>query len=180
MAEKSEVGWSVESGSRNKVFPPQKWDLDWSWGAANQNFACERVLSDTAADQTVLYLRQGGQTLLFHVPHQLVPRELQALLHVQLWHVNSDQQVPLLGRRRRASTCVLLHLQRHKMKHENAYCRAYSVKCLPKVWPAGGSWREYGQVGQHYVEVDSQAGAQPDRGLGGGAPGCSGLQKIKI
>lgn len=99
--------WSQEAGIQLFL---RKNEIGLAVAAASQNIACERALSDTAADQTVLYLGQRGQTLLLDVPHQLVPRELQALLHVQLWHMNSDQQVALLRRRRRASTCVLLHL----------------------------------------------------------------------
>lgn len=41
-------------------------------------------------------LRQGGKALLLDVPHELVARELQALLHVQLGHVDADQQPALL------------------------------------------------------------------------------------
>lgn len=43
------------------------------------------------------HLWQGGQALLLDVPDQLVPGELQALLHVELGHVYLDEQVALIG-----------------------------------------------------------------------------------
>lgn len=57
---------------------------------------------------SLTYLWQRGEALLLHVPHQLISWELEALLHVQVRHVNSHQQVALLWGRCR----VLLHLQR--------------------------------------------------------------------
>jgi len=57
------------------------------------------------------YLGQGGEALLFHVPHQLISRELQALLHFEFGYVNSHQQVALLQGRYRGAPRVLLHLQ---------------------------------------------------------------------
>jgi hypothetical protein len=51
------------------------------------------------------FLGQRGQTLLLDVPHELVPRKLEALLHVEFRNVDPDQKVALVG----ASFALLLH-----------------------------------------------------------------------
>lgn len=57
-------------------------------------------------------LRQGGKALLLDVPHELVARELQALLHVQLGHVDADQQPALLR-------TIALHYSSHLETNNN-------------------------------------------------------------
>lgn len=57
-------------------------------------------------------LGQGGQTLLLDVPYELVPWELEALLNVELGHVDFDQQALLRPAAAAASSFVhLLHLE---------------------------------------------------------------------
>lgn len=54
-------------------------------------------------------LGQRGKTLLLHVPHELVPRKLKALLYVELRHVDPHQEVALVG----AALPLLLHQGRY-------------------------------------------------------------------
>lgn len=57
-------------------------------------------------------LRQRSEALLLDVPDELVARELQALLHVQLGHVHANQQPAL------ALPALTLHFSTTSVKEQ--------------------------------------------------------------
>lgn len=76
--------------------------IDWniarmsSWNKSNYFFLPSPIM-EIATRKNCSYLRQRRQSLLLHIPKQLVDGKLKAFVDVEFWHVDSYQDPAFPG-----------------------------------------------------------------------------------